>query len=107
MPSRPPVHRPVGWQSPALVQRNQDRARGTAAQRGYDSEWRAFRAGVLKVRRICETPGCGSSKMLNLHHVKTMRVAPARRLDPTNVRVLCQVCHSRQTARHDGGYGRG
>lgn len=40
-----------------------------------------------------------------MDHVVPVRVAPDRRLDPTNLRTLCAPCHARKTAREDGGFG--
>lgn len=105
MPIRPPVHRPAGWRPPAHAKAEADKRRPTPAARGYDEAWRALRAEVLRERPWCERPGCGSTDRLNVHHVVSIRRAPHRRLDRTNLQVLCHACHSRHTALHDGGFG--
>lgn len=105
MPTRPPVHRPTGWRPPAMVRAEADKRRPNANRRGYDAEWEALRKEVLAERSCCESPGCGSTDRLNVHHIVSIRRAPHRRLDRTNLRVLCHACHSRHTALHDGGFG--
>ena len=105
MPIDPPTFRPR-WMPRRATPREYDQARGTASQRGYDADWRRLRAQVLATRRVCEAPGCGSTDRLNVDHIQSVREAPHRRLDPTNLRVLCQPCHSARTAR-DQGWTRG
>lgn len=68
------------------------------AARGYDAEWAELRTRILKHRRVCERTDCGSSYRLNVHHVVSVKKAPERRLDPSNLQVLCHRCHSRLTA---------
>ncbi|MFC4169617.1 HNH endonuclease signature motif containing protein [Teichococcus aestuarii] len=104
MPIDPPTHRP-SWLPRKATAREYDRARGSARQRGYDAQWERLRAEVLRERPCCEAPGCGSRERLNVDHIVSVRLAPERRLDRTNLRVLCQPCHSARTAR-DQGFGR-
>jgi 5-methylcytosine-specific restriction protein A len=82
--------------------REYDRSRGSARQRGYDANWERLRSGLLKVRRVCEATGCGSTDRLNVDHQQSVREAPHRRLDPSNLRVLRASCHSARTARDQG-----
>lgn len=106
MPTRPPVHRPTGWRPPAQIKAEADRKRPTPAARGYDEAWRALRAKILRERPWCERPGCSSTDRLNVHHKVSIRKAPERRLDRTNLQVLCARCHSRVTAVLDSRLGR-
>jgi 5-methylcytosine-specific restriction endonuclease McrA len=99
MPTRPPIHRPPGWRSEQARRAANDADRGTSTQRGYDAEWRRFRERIIAAHPYCSTPGCGSTDRLNVDHIETVREAPDRRLDPTNVRVLCHSCHSARTSR--------
>jgi 5-methylcytosine-specific restriction protein A len=104
MPRDVPTHRP-SWLPKRSSAQEYDRARGSARQRGYDAEWEKLRRQVLAERPVCEAPGCGSTDRLNVDHIQSLREAPHRRLDRSNLRVLCHPCHSARTAR-DQGFGR-
>jgi 5-methylcytosine-specific restriction enzyme A len=78
-------------------------SRPNARQRGYDAEWEALRAEVIAAQPRCSMPGCGSADRLNVDHIVPVRVAPHRRLDRSNLRVLCQPCHSSHTGRTSRG----
>ncbi|WP_244396197.1 HNH endonuclease [Afipia carboxidovorans] len=41
-----------------------------------------------------------------MDHIESIRRAPHRRLDVTNLQSMCAVCHGRKTARFDGSFGR-
>ena len=75
------------------------RQRPSARQRGYDADWEHVRAAVIKAHPVCSAPGCGSRHRLNVDHIRTVREAPHLRLDPANLQVLCQSCHSARTSR--------
>jgi 5-methylcytosine-specific restriction protein A len=80
--------------------REQDRARGSAAMRGYDRLWQRFRLVVLSERPLCEdcrSAGRRLTPATEVHHVRALRDGGAR-LDPENVRALCKACHSKRTA---------
>jgi 5-methylcytosine-specific restriction protein A len=81
-----------------------DEARGTAAERGYDTEWQQLRAAHLRKHPWC-ADGCGK-RATDVDHRVSVRVAPHRRLDPTNLVSYAHGCHSRKTVREDGGFGR-
>jgi 5-methylcytosine-specific restriction protein A len=79
--------------------------RPSAAQQGYGAAWRAKRAAYLRDHPICEDPD-GLDCQARATHVD--HVTPRRRggLDePSNYQALCAPCHSRKTAREDGGFG--
>lgn len=99
-----------------------DQSRGGSAARGYDREWRRLRARFLRERcarcddRPVVTCECGGTGLANafcrdclrggkivlareVHHVESVRVAPHRRLDATNLMGLCKPCHQKRTAR--------
>jgi 5-methylcytosine-specific restriction enzyme A len=103
MPTRPPLYRPTYALSPTLAQSREayERQRGSAASRGYDHRWRAFRASVLASNPLCaDRLARGAlTPAADVHHVVKLRMAPGRRLDPTNVSALCSVCHARRTGR--------
>lgn len=79
----------------------------------YDRTWRAFRkwfagvepaicAGILPDGTICGF--AGRSDQMHLDHIVPIEQGGAR-LDPRNVRWMCAECHSRKTAKEDGGFG--
>lgn len=83
-----------------------DRERENPAARGYDGEWRKFRARVLEERgKWCVECGAWDDRA-NLDHIETVRSAPEKRLDPSNVRVLCHSCHSRRTGGESRSFAR-
>lgn len=77
-------------------QKANDEQRGTPAQRGYDKEWSKLRFRFLHHNPTCCV--CGAPGK-HVDHIVSVRDAPDRRLDPTNLRTLCHSCHSRRTAR--------
>lgn len=91
MPTGPATFRPGYVRTSQL--------RPTARERGYDAAWERLRAQVVAHHPVCSMQGCGSTERLNVDHIVPVRTAPHRRLDPTNLRVLCQSCHSAHTGR--------
>ena len=75
------------------------RGRMTAAQKGYDYQWRKFREQVLDDQPLCvDCEKQGKVKpACELHHIQGIQVAPHLRLERTNVAPLCEKCHD---ARH-------
>jgi 5-methylcytosine-specific restriction protein A len=80
-----------------------DATRPSAAARGYDSGWRAFREDYLRRFPTCSAPGCRATAT-EVDHIVSIRAGGAR-FDPANVRPLCKSHHSTRTAR-DNGLGR-
>lgn len=80
----------------------------SATQRGYGKDWRELREAVLAAEpncRECARRGIERpAKMVD--HIETVRDAPERRLDPSNLQPLCWACHQKKTNRFDGGFGR-
>ena len=68
-----------------------DAKRPSRQARGYDAAWVKLRADFLAVYPSCKR--CGGKADL-VDHIKTIREAPHRRLDPTNLQALCTSCHS-------------
>jgi 5-methylcytosine-specific restriction endonuclease McrA len=81
--------------------------RPTATARGYDRDWRELRA-ILDAEPNCQH--CArrgiERKATGVNHIISIRDAPERRLDPSNLQRCCQVCHDAKTNRYDGGMGR-
>lgn len=54
MPVRPPRLRPPGWKPVDAMRKEQDRRRGTAASRGYDSRWAKASLSFRKRNPLCQ-----------------------------------------------------
>ncbi len=88
-------------------QRTYDRQRGTAAERGYDGRWRAYRADVLRRHPLCvQCQAAGQVRAATVvDHITPHRGDPVLMWAPTNHQVLCASHHSRKTSSLDGGFG--
>lgn len=102
MPYRLPKHR-LG--TPA-VRPEQTDTRGSAASRGYDAQWRRIRARHLSAHPLCvdclkhgRTEAAG-----HVDHIIPLRKGGTHAAG--NLQSLCASCHSRKTAKEDGGFGR-
>jgi 5-methylcytosine-specific restriction protein A len=71
-----------------------DRARGSAAARGYDRRWRARRRLFLSCYPICATCSAPASVV---DHVVPKAQGGAD--DESNFQSLCATCHGRKTMR--------
>jgi len=93
--------------------RTRKRTRPGARRRGYDAEWQAERAKVVKawVRAGLPCALCGrpleKGQRVDVDHIETLADAPSRRLDWSNLRVLHGWCHSRRTAQDQADARRG
>lgn len=100
LPYRPPVHRPRGSR-PRGTDPEYDRARGSAASRGYGSDWRKVRALFLDANPLCiecEKEGRVEAAT-QVDHVISIRQRPDLRLDESNLRALCASHHSARTSK--------
>jgi 5-methylcytosine-specific restriction enzyme A len=79
-------------------------ARQTARQRGYDRAWQRVRARHLKANPYCVA--CGA-QAVDVDHIQSIRDAPSRRLDATNLQSLCANHHKIITNAHDGWQANG
>ena len=68
-------------------------------RRPYDRDWQRVRKRHLAQHPTCVR--CGAAGV-DVDHVVSVRKAPDRRLDPTNLQTLCHGCHSRITRLYDG-----
>ena len=94
MPTRPPTHKPH------RVPIRDDRP--SAASRGYGGRWRKLRLIVLAEEPVCRM--CGRVEAVHVDHIVAR--AKGGGDERTNLQGLCQRCHSKKTARVDGGFGR-
>lgn len=102
MPARPPRYRPY-------TPRPARDARPNSHRRGYDRRWQAYRAAYLAANPWCLhcLLAGDSTPATDVDHVRPV----AGQGDPGfwdrgNHQPLCHSCHSRKTAREDGGFGR-
>lgn len=68
-----------------------DRRRPSAAQRGYDSEWRKLRAEFIRLHPFCAF--CGAQAE-HVDHKERHRGNRALLLSWTNLQSLCGHCHN-------------
>lgn len=89
--------------------RDSDRARGNAAQRGYDHQWRKGGAEYFAAHPYCVVNGPNCTKIAKVrdHYPKSRRQLVAEGVaDPDAWRYLrpvCRPCHSWETTRHQPG----
>lgn len=75
----------------------------SAAGRGYDNKWRAFRKRYLAVHPLCaECLKHGRfTKATVIDHIKPFRGDERLQYDPDNLQPLCKACHDRKTGKYD------
>ena len=102
---RTPGSRYCATHAPQFAQQEQDR-RGTATERGYSSRWARYRKWFLsQPENILCACGCGHAAT-DVDHIKPVSGPD----DPmfwerTNHQPLTHACHSRKTAKDNGGFG--
>jgi 5-methylcytosine-specific restriction protein A len=84
--------------------------RPTAAERGYDGEWRRYRTQYLREHPHCVDP---FRKHIGLivpasvvDHIKPHHGNKELFWDENNHQGVCKSCHDYKTATQDGGFGR-
>lgn len=83
-----------------------ERARGTAAERGYDTRWRRTRADFLQEFPLCSAHGC-IHLAEDVDHIDGEGPLGPRGHDWSNLRALCKSHHAERTARDQpGGWNR-
>lgn len=90
------------------AQQQQDKRRGTAAQRGYGSQWRKARAGYLRNHPLCvmcERDGRIVQAVI-VDHIVPHKMDRELFWDKANWQPLCKHHHDVKTAKEDGGFGR-
>ena len=104
VPNCPVLSDTSGWCQ--QHQRQADRARGTAAQRGYTSTGhRQFRAAVLAADPVCVV--CRQQPATVADHYplsrKQLLSHGMNPNDPAHGRGVCKRCHDTETAKHQLG----
>lgn len=74
--------------------------RPTAVERGYDAEWRRVRDAFIKENPLCVDCGRPATEV---DHIIALKDGGTH--DNMNLASRCTSCHSRKTARVDGGFG--
>lgn len=79
--------------------------RGSAASRGYTPAWARLSRAYRRAHPLCEY--CLQNSRVVASECVDHIVPKARggTDEASNLRALCASCHSRKTARHDGGFG--
>ena len=87
-------------------EREYERRRGTAAQRGYGAKWERKRKAFLAKpeNRICRC-GCGEPSTDVDHMEAVTGPRDPRFWDETNWQPLAHGCHARKTVLENGGFG--
>ena len=108
MPFSPPLHRPFGAKPQHQRNAEAERDRGTASARGYGRDWQRLRLVILARDPLCLF--CLAERRLvaarQVDHIRPICERPDLRLDPANLRGLCDACHSRRTAGDRKGRAR-
>lgn len=78
--------------------------RPSAAQRGYDAEWRGLSKAFLSEPQN-QHCACGEPATL-VGHIISIRQAPHLRLVRSNWKPSCNACNLRQNVRFEGGFGK-
>lgn len=93
-------------------QREYDKTRGTASQRGYTSKWQKARETFLSNNPLCSK--CQSEGRVTpatiVDHIRPHKGDQAMFWDTSNWQPLCKKCHDQKTWHEDGGkayWGRG
>lgn len=87
---------------PASAKARHDEYRGTAASRGYDRRWRAFRRWYLRRFPLCADCLMRERRVVeatDVHHKVKVADRPDLQYEESNCMALCHECHSVRTAR--------
>lgn len=102
MPFAPPIH---GQAERLARQREYDRERGTAAERGYDRRWQKYRAWYLSQHPLCvycQAKGIVRAATV-VDHIEPHKGDERKFWNEANHQSLCAGCHNRKTASEDMG----
>ena len=105
------LHKKAGRQRETKMVKERESIRlkrsGNSAERGYGYRWQKLRNRFIAQHPYCEE--CMKQGKITLatdvDHIVPHRGDPALLYDETNLQSLCKACHSRKTAREDGGFG--
>ena len=110
-----PLHKERGKQyeeermrkSRAICEKRRVAIFGSSASRGYGSRWRKVRERFLMEHPLCvECLKEGRiTPATDVDHIVPHKGNPDLFWDYDNLQALCHKCHSRKTAKEDGGFG--
>ena len=80
--------------------RDYDRTRGTAHQRGYGVNWQRLRKMVLGAEPLCRH--CKKEGVINPAQEVDHIDGNAYNLEWSNLQPLCKSCHSKKTIKEQG-----
>jgi 5-methylcytosine-specific restriction protein A len=95
-PGRCARHRDKATRSPDI--------RPSSSDRGYGADWRSARKRYITANPTCEVPGCGKPAT-DVDHRDGAGPYGAGGNATHNLMSMCHGCHSRKTAKVDGGFG--
>jgi 5-methylcytosine-specific restriction protein A len=82
----------------AKQKQRREKARGTAAQRGYDSHWARISRQHRAQYPVCQY--CNNAAAVDVDHVRPFNGPnDPLRTDRANLRSTCRPCHRAKTAR--------
>ncbi|MFF0831010.1 HNH endonuclease [Brevibacillus sp. NPDC003359] len=86
-----------------------NRHRGSSSERGYDARWRKARTNYLSLNPLCVHCWNDGKAMAAtvVDHIKPHKGDKLLFWDRANWQALCATCHSKKTAKEDGGFGNG
>lgn len=88
--------------------RPDDKERGTASQRGYNTRWRKYRIAYLAKHPLCAA--CEQAELLTpstvVDHIKPHKGDSILFWEKSNHQALCKSCHDQKTAREVGFAGK-
>lgn len=83
------------------------RFKGSSNERGYGYRWKKLRDRFIQKHPHCVE--CLKNGVITLatdvDHIIPHRGDPKLLYDENNLQSLCKSCHSKKTAREDGGFG--
>ncbi|AVU01202.1 HNH endonuclease [Xanthomonas oryzae pv. oryzae] len=103
MPTRPPQHRPCWWKPYKEDSKQAQRRQARRALPTNATQWRRLRAAHLAAEPLCrQCAGVGRVvAATDVDHIDGYDSNNA----PENLQSLCHACHSRKTAKENGGFG--
>lgn len=83
------------------------RYKGTSSARGYGYRWKKLRDRYIAQHPHCEECFKAGQVVIatEVDHIIPLRGDQALLYDERNLQSLCKSCHSRKSAREDGGFG--
>ncbi len=105
------VHKAKGEARDAKAKSDREQYRqsrkGSSSERGYGYRWQKLRARFLAQHPVCaECLKEGRITMAtDVDHIRPHKGEPELMWNEGNLQALCHACHSRKTAREDGGFG--